>query len=214
MFDPARMRRYRVQDRGRPEDLWQPLYDRVNIATTVPATANFFAIARGGTATLIRGTATASVNKTTRDTNLETVGQLPAKGFQAVGISQHFIPATALPASASTNDVINDVQQLLHGGYMVWKTGDKTILEMPLHLVPGLTRIQGLAASAITSNNAVDYQIAAQNGSERGMYILRMPVTFQPFDTFTVSYNWDGTITLIQSFDIQFFFHGLTRRPT
>ena len=209
-MDPARMNRFRVQDRGRPEDLWQPLYDRVNIATTVPASVNFFSTARGGTATLIRNTGTSSINKTLRDTNLETSGQLPAKGFQARGLSMIIIPGTAAPDSASTDNIIHDVQQLLYNGYMEWKSGDKTILQLPLYNIPAYTHLEGLAA--LTNNS--ESLVAAQNTSERGMYVLGVPVTFQPFDTFTVQFNWDGTITLTQTFDIQFTFHGIMRRPT
>ena len=209
-MDPARMKRFRVQDRGRPEDLWQPLYDRANVATAVPASINFFSTARGGTATLIRNTGTSSINKTLRDTNLETSGQLPAKGFQARGLSQYFIPGTIAPDSASTDNILHDIQQLMNNGYMEWKAGDKTILQLPLYNIPAYTYIAGLAA--LTNNS--ESLVAAQNRSERGMYVLGVPVTFQPFDTFTVVYTFDGTLTLTQTFDIQFTFHGIMRRPT
>ena len=41
MNDPLNAQGFRTQRAEMPEDLWQPLYDRVNVATTVPATLGF-----------------------------------------------------------------------------------------------------------------------------------------------------------------------------
>lgn len=209
-MDPVRMRNYRVQDRGRPEDLWQPLYDRVNYAAAGANLATFFSTPRGGTATLIRAGVTSSVQKTTRDTNLDTAGQMPSRGFQARGISVAFIPASQDSAAATTDDVAEDINYIRYGGYLIWKVGDKTILELPIHLIPAYTILEGFAATTLNSASICN----AQPSNPRGMYVLGVPITFQPFDTFTVTMNWDGTVAVSQTFDIQLIFHGITRRPT
>ena len=102
------------------------------------------------------------------------------------------------------------MQALLFGGYLTWKVGDKTILECPLHLIPAYASIDGIA---MTTLNATSIG-AAQNKSARGTYPMGLPVTLQPFDTFTVTYTFDGSFSITQSNDIQFLFHGRVRRPT
>ena len=208
--DPARMKQFRVQDRGRPEDIWQPLYDRVNVATTVPAEVGFFATARGSTATLIRGTATTSAAKTTRDTNLDTPQQIPAKGFQARGLSTYFVAGDIDPDSANTDELVADIRKLIDNGYLEWKVGDKLILEIPIDLIPAYTAIYGFASTTRNSQAVVQ----AQPFSGRGLYVIGVPITFQPFVTFTLKYKFDGSITLAQTLDVKLYLHGVMRRPT
>jgi hypothetical protein len=210
-MDPLRLRQSRVQDRARPEDLWQPLYDRVNFPAAGAQTMSFFATPRGGVATLIRAGVTSSVNKTTRDTNLDTAGQIPAKGYQVRGLSMVLIPAAFTLQNANTDAIVKNMQDILFSGYMEWKVGDKTVIQLPLHMIPAYSSIQGVAST--TANNVSAYGI--QNRSDRGMYILGVPVALQPFDTFTVTFTFDGGPTSVaQSFDIQFLFNGVVRRPT
>ena len=86
-LDPLKAQPFRTQRSELPEDLWQPLYDRANIATTVPSSVAFFSTARGQSATLITGASAASKTKTYRDTNLDQPGVVPTKMFKFVGIS-------------------------------------------------------------------------------------------------------------------------------
>mgnify|MGYP001575307863 CR=1 FL=1 len=207
---PRDLVRSKVQDRSRPEDLWQPLYDKANYPAAGVGTLSFFATPRGGTATLIRAGVTSSIGKTTRDTNLDTAGQIPAKGYQVLGLSQVIIPVQTNPTSANSNRIIDDLHILLFGGYITWKVGDKTILECPLHLIPAYASIEGILSTTVNNSSIA----GAQNKSARGTYPMGLPVTLQPFDTFTVVYTFDGSPAITQSCDIQFLFHGRVRRPT
>ena len=204
--DPIGLSQYRVQDWNRPEDIAQPLYDRANYPAAGVGTLSFFAIARGGTATLVRAGVTSSVSKTSRDTNLDSVGQLTGRDYLAIGMSMAFIPVQEAYATANTNAIVDDIQRLLHGGWLEWKVGDKSVLLLPLHLIPSYTYLQGLA----TTTGAA----GVQNRAERGYYPLYPRVGIKRGTTFTVTLTFDGSPATVQSTDIFFSFHGVLRRPT
>ena len=51
--DPMKAQAYRTQRAELPEDLWQPLYDRVNYPAAGTSALGFFSSSRGQTATLL-----------------------------------------------------------------------------------------------------------------------------------------------------------------
>ena len=68
--DPLRAQGYRTQRAESPEDLWQPLYDRVNYPQAGATQLAFFSVPQGQAATLITGVAAAAAKvKDFRDTN-------------------------------------------------------------------------------------------------------------------------------------------------
>lgn len=204
--DPLKARQYRTQRPESPEDLWQPLYDRVNIATTPASTVSFFATPKGQSATLIVGTVTSSKTKTFRDTNIETANVIPSKLYKFVGFSLGFVHATR---SAATNAADRDL--VLDGGYLNIRFVDKDILFMPLL---GIPVINPFAAIATTANNTSIMGSNPGGGQGIPMYPLKVDLTLEPYTNFNVSLNFDGTLTLSGSLDVYFIFHAFQRRPT
>ena len=97
--DPMNANAYRTQRPESPEDIWQPLYDRVNVATSVPTNLSFFAVPRGQSATLIVGVAAATRTKDYRDTNMDNSNVVPSKLFKILGLSIAYLHTTAAPAT-------------------------------------------------------------------------------------------------------------------
>jgi len=42
---------------------------------------------------------------------------------------------------------------------------------------------------------------------------LGVPLTIDPYQQFSATLNWDGTVSLVQTFDIYLIMHGYVRRP-
>lgn len=210
--DPMNAAKFSVVNAAKPEDLCQPLYDRVNIATAVPTQVSFFSVQLGGTSTLIRGTAApAAVTKTRRDTNLDTSGVVPTKLYQFFGISVNYIPNSLAVSAAPTVSVGQDIQLLKNNGWIDFKIIDKPILQCPLHMIPETNPITAVAS---TANNSTVVGGGVISAVPFPMYKLGIPVTLNPFESFSFLINFDGTITLQQSYDIQIVLHSFMRRPT
>ncbi len=202
--DPINAQSFKTQRPNDPEDLWQPLYDRANVATTIPGQVSFFSTPKGQTATLIAGTATATVVKSYRDTNIENAGVVPTKLYQFIGISLAFVHATR---NAATNPT--DRTMVQDGGYLQFRIVDKDILYLPLIAVPVLNPI-----SAMTTNAG----IAADGGGGVGvaMYKFPVPITLNPYENFSLSANFTtaATLTLAVAMDMYVILHSFMRRPT
>lgn len=208
MRDPIAAQNYKTQRGDSPEDLWQPLYDRVNIATTVPSSLGFFSNAQGQTATLILATGAGSVVKGYRDTNIQNSNVVPTKLFKFVGISIGFVQ---VPTSAANATNILDRDLILQGGYLQFKIVDKDILYTPLINLP---TINPYAAVSTTANNT--NFVASNPGGGQGnlMYRLPIPITLNPYENFQVLVSWPQTTTLTTTMDMYVFLQGFMRRPT
>lgn len=207
--DPLKAQSFRTQRPESPEDLSQPLYDRVNVATTVPAQLSFFSVPKGQTATLIVSTAAVTTkSKTYRDTNMENAGVIPTKMFKVIGISTAIVHSTRQAvANAGDRAYVTD------GGYLQVRIVDKDLLFLPLIAVPVLNPI---AAVATTANASTMFADNPGGGVGSAMYRLPIPITINPYENFTVTVNYDrdNTITLGATLDMYMFFHSMMRRPT
>lgn len=210
--DPMRANQFSVVNAAKPEDLAQPLYDRVSCAsTTVPSQISFFSIQLGGTATLNRGTANAAVTKTRRDTNLDTSGVVPTKLYQFIGLSIAYIPQNTTVNSLLTKSVPSDINLLKNNGWLDFKIIDKPILQIPLLLIP---EAQPVNAVSSTENSMSVVSMGITSAVPFPMYKLGIPVTLNPFESFSVTMNFDGTLTTVNIMDIQIYLHAFMRRPT
>lgn len=205
--DPLRAQGFRTQAPERPEDLNQPLYDRVLYATAGTAgSLSFFSTALGGAATLNRGGTVAAVNKTFRDTNMGAAGVEPAKLHVFTGISVGFCPETI-----GHVNIPDDIEMIRENSYFEWKIVDKQILVLPLIMIPEVNPIR--AASSTVNNDTV---LAFVGGGGMPMYPLKPWVTLNPYENFTFTLKWDGTCATPSGndVDIYVFLHGFMRRPT
>ena len=209
VFDP----RFRTQRPEMPVDLWQPIYDRMNIATTVPSSIRFFSIPLGGSTTLIRGTASGTFNKTYRDTNWQTAGQDLNAAYEIHGIGKIYIPLQQAPTAAATASIVDDVLKLDYGGFLEFKTNNVQHAVMPLNLIPSPTSL-----SVSMSTTATNTTLVSGGGvtSIREWYMLQVPVVIEPGQTIEATLNWDtaATLTLAQTFDVYWIFAAYKRRPS
>jgi len=209
--DPMRASTYTVTNPSRPEDLAQPLYDRVEYPVAGTSQLSFFSTQLGQAANLITAGATSSKVKTRRDTNLDTSGVVPTKLYQFIGISIVFIPLQTINTAAATAKIGDDIMRLKNGGWLDFKIIDKPILQLPLPLIPESNPI----VSFSTTVNASTSLSGAQTGaSPFPMYKFGIPITLNPFESFSVTMNWDGTVTVNQEVDILLVLHAFMRRPT
>lgn len=205
--DPLAAQQYKTQRSDMPEDLWQPLYDRVNIATTVPSSISFFAVPRGQSASLITSASTAaSKTKTFRDTNMDSASVVPTKMFKFVGISIAFVHGTK---SATTNAADREI--ILNGGYLQFRIVDKDLLFLPLLALPELNP---QLAVATTANATTTVNVGSGGGAGIPMYKLPIPVTLNPYENFVLNFNFDATAALTGTLDMYTVLHGFMRRPT
>ncbi len=205
--DPMRAQGFRTQRAELPEDLWQPLYDRVNYVSATTTTIAFFANPKGSIASLITGIA-AAANKTKdyRDTNMENANVVPTKMFKFVGISIAFInqiPGTVTDAQ--------DRDRLRYNGFFRFRIVDKDLLFLPLVALP---EVNPFVVGASTANNVTIIGTAGGGGMNVPMYKLPIPITLNPYENFTVEMNWPTAVTLTNSIDMYVILQGYMRRPT
>jgi len=204
--DPLNSAAYRTQRSELPEDLWQPLYDRVNYAAAGASTLSFFSVSKGQTATLIRAGATGSFSKTYRDTNIDQPNVIPTKLFKFVGISIGFVHEDeGEPANPVDRDKIRS------GGYLHFRIVDKDILYLPLTCLPEVNPVVA-AATTVTATTII--ACAGGGGQNVPMYRLPVPITLEPYQNFLVEMLFDGTVALTKSVDVQLILQGFMRRPT
>jgi len=193
-----------VLDRSRPEDFVQPLYDRANIATTVPSSINFFSVPIGQTATLIRAATAGSVSKTRRDTNLEQAGIIPSRAVEIRGIAIGIVHSDRDGAANA-----QDRAFIVDGGWVKFVVaGSKTILEIPLLAIPIINDFQSVATTATTTT------INALSGPKAPYFKLNPAIALEANTNFSIEVGWDGTITLGGTCDMYMFLFGAMRRPT
>lgn len=139
--DPMKAQAYRTQRAELPEDLWQPLYDRVNYPAAGTSALGFFSSSRGQTATLLSTVAAgvwtaASKVKSFRDTNIENSNVVPTKMFKIVGVSVAF-----LHANQNDGNVTRDREIIRGGSFLQFRIVDKDIIFLPLVTIPEMNPV-------------------------------------------------------------------------
>ena len=211
--DPGQFARYRTQMREQPEDIWQPVYDRVNYASTGAFELIFFSQPIGASVTLLLpNSAPAAKVKTRRDTNLEQQGVIPTKAYKIHGFSLTIVPQQQLIGGANTPNIVDDVLRLLYGGFMEFRIVDKPYIYLPLHKIPATGQLRGAVATTATATTMVSAP-GGGTGAPRDIYWIGVPLTLDPYQNFSLRMQFDGSPALSQSYDLQFFFEGYMRRP-
>jgi hypothetical protein len=208
--DPLRAQGYRTQRAELPEDLWQPLYDRVNHPNAGVTQMSFFSVAKGGTATLITGVAAAAAKvKDYRDTNMENSNVVPTKMYKFVGISLAFIPQ--IPGGVTD---AADRDRIRNNSYFRFRIVDKDLLYLPLVALP---EVNPWVVASTTVNASTILGQAGGGGMNVPMYKLPVPITLNPYENFTCEINFSAAVALAtagQSVDIYVILQGFMRRPT
>ncbi len=187
----------------------QALYDRVNIASTIPTTAvQFFATPKGQNATIIRGSTATTYGKTIRDTNIETAGQTPQKAFLIVGISLDYIPISPANGTATSSYVTQDIMTLKNGASLEVRLVDSLIWQGPCKHIP--------AADPFTATS-LNASLASGASSQGGIPMLKFPesVLFPPNTNFTTIWTFDNptsAIALNATMDLLLTFWALMER--
>lgn len=205
--DPMRAQQYRTQRAEMPEDLWQPLYDRVNYPAAGTSALGFFSSSRGQSATLL-STVTAGVwtaatkVKTFRDTNIENSNVVPTKMFKVVGCS-----VGMLSANQNLTNVTRDREIIRGGSYLQFRIVDKDIIFLPLITIPEMNPVVTATANSVNGT-------AGGGGQNVPMYKFPIPITINPYENFTVQLNVDNSPPIDQTMDIYLMLHAYMRRPT
>jgi hypothetical protein len=206
--DPMKSQEYRTQRSELPEDLWQPLYDRVNYAAAGANQLSFFAIPKGQTATLLSTFATpqtwtaAAKSKTYRDSNIENSNVVPTKLFKTVGISWGMFHSVINSATNGT-----DREVLRQGGFLQFRIVDKDIIFLPLSLIP---EVNPFVATTVNAANV----FAGGGGQNVPMYKFPIPITLNPYENFTTLMVFDSSPAVNATLDVQTVLHAYMRRPT
>lgn len=205
--DPLSPRLFRTQRPSHPEDLWQPLYDRVHYPQAGTSELGFFSSPLGSTVTLITAGAAAAKTKTMRDTNMQNANVVPTKLFRFEGISMAYIHEN--PSVATNAD---DREELRNGGYLKFRIVDKDILVIPLLAIPELNPMLS-SSTTLTASTINNY---AGGGGRVAMYKLPIPIVLNPYESFQVTIHFDGTIALTtgETIDVLMMLQGYMRRPT
>lgn len=205
--DPLQAQKYKTQRANQPEDYYQPLYDRSNVATAVPTQVSFFATPRGQSATLLTTTAAAAAKvKTYRDTNMDSASVATTKLYKIVGISMAFFHQTkGLVTNSADREVITN------GGYLQFRVVDKDILYLPLVMIPEVNPVMALSTTANATSVA---GVGSGGGPGIPMFKLAIPVTINPFENFTFNFNFDTTTALAATMDVLIVLHAYMRRPS
>lgn len=213
--DPMKSQQYRTQRSELPEDLWQPLYDRVNYAAAGANQVSFFAVPKGQSATLLSTFAApqtwtaAAKGKTYRDTNIENSNVVPTKLFKTVGISWGMFHSVINSATNAT-----DREVIRQGGFLQFRIVDKDIIFLPLSLIPEVNpmvaAVGALAAGATTGINGY----AGGGGQNVPMYKFPIAITLNPYENFLVLLQFDNSPPVNTTMDIQCVLHAYMRRPT
>lgn len=203
-----------TQNLNNPEEFAIPLWDRVHYPAAGIGSVNFFSNAIGAQVTLLRSGVAVIVGKTKRDTNLSTPNQIAVNKRTVEGISLYFIPASVDPTATTTDDIAEDIQNVLNGGYVTFKIGEKLVFEAPLNLIPSFAGVSGVAATSTTAVTTTSSIVGVQNRTGSGIYPLRTPITLNPNSPFTFVCDFDGLVTVSQPFDLQICLHGVVLRPS
>lgn len=210
--DPINAQKYSTQRPYSPEDLAQPLYDRINYPAAGANQLRCFTQPLGSVVTLNQaGVALATKTKSYRDTNMDNAGVVPTKRYTFTGLSINFIPLQQTPTAANTNLIADDIMRLMNGGYIEFRIVDKPLLYVPLNVIPSSNPINSIAT---TQNNSTMMGTGALAAIPFPMFKFAIPITLNPYENFSFILNFDGVVTISQSTDIQVILHAFMRRPS
>ena len=204
---PAPMdRRYAVTS-GAKEVISEPVYDRVNIATAVPASISFFTQGISASVTLIRAGATATVAKTYRDTNLQTSGVLLDRAIDVRAIQIILIPLQHAAAGGATNDISDDKATLYEAGWLDLVPSSKP--RFRTSLAPFAFLDPDTSSTPATTTHTFS------RGPVGGMMLSlgEDAILIEKGTPFALTVYFDGAPTLVQTFDMQIFLWGYKERP-
>ena len=147
---------------------------------------------------MITFAASAAKTKTYRDTNIDNANVVPTKLFKFVGMSVAFCHQTeGIPDNPIDRDKIRN------GGYFTFRIVDKDILHLPMLSIPEMNPFvigTSLCGAAV--------------GLYQGVYRFPVPITLNPYENFSVSLDFDTSITVNNPVDIYVIMHAFMRRPT
>lgn len=210
--DPIQAQRYATQRPYSPEDLSQPLYDRVQYPAAGVNQLIFYAQQLGQIASLNQaGVINATKSKTYRDTNMDNGSVVPTKRYTFIGLAMNFIPVQQVANVAATVNIVDDVMRLLYGGYLEFRIVDKPLLYLPLTLVPSSLPFSAIAT---TANNSTLVGMGVSAAIPYPMYKFSIPITLNPYENFRFQCSWDGAVVIGQATDIQSVLHAYMRRPS
>jgi len=210
--DPINAQRYSTQRPYSPEDLAQPLYDRVNYPTAGATELRFFTQPLGSIVTLNQaGVALATKNKSYRDTNMDNAGVVPTKRYTFTGLSINYIALQQTYTVANTASIGDDILRLMNGGYIEFRIVDKPLLYVPLNMIPSSNPINSIST---TMNASTTMGTGALAALPFPMFKFAIPITLNPYENFSFIIRFDGAVTLTQSTDIQTVLHAFMRRPS
>lgn len=212
VFNP-KMRTYRPEQ---PEDLWQPIYDRMNYPVGGTTQIRFFSIALGGSTTLITAGTAAAKNKTYRDTNWQTSGADLNRAYEAHGVGVIFVPLQQAPAQTSnpaTPGIIDDMMRVLYGGWLNIETNNNRKFQLPLCLIPAPAMFKASVATTATNTTLVT---GGGVTSSRDFFMFNVPLVLEPGQTIDMTMNWDGTVALTtgNTMDIYLVLASYMRKPS
>lgn len=191
---------------GQFQDIYQPMWDRVNYPAAGSAQLTFFNIPVGQSATLIvAGVAGANV-KTFRDTSFESANILPTKALSCRGLGIKLIPLQQAVAGAATPSIMDDKMRLYSGGYLQWIIVDQVRLRLPLMEFRNLD-----PDFASTTANAVT--MAGASGVGMGDKYWLDPIDIPANTNINFTLVFSGPPTLIQTFDVVVTLACFERRP-
>lgn len=213
-YDPGRFGQFRTMMRELPEDVWWPLYDKVNYPSAGVGSLTFFSTPRGQNATLLRmgtttagETASATRAKTLMDSNVEQAGVLPTKAYKIYGLKMQYTGARVDFGGTNPHLTGSDKQILALAGVVEFRIIDKPYLQIPLADIPEPV---GMAYTAGGTTNTGGYW---GTGNPRDCYWLGVPLVLEPFQNFQIVITFDGSPILNRAMDVQLELQGMIRRP-
>lgn len=195
----------------RPEDLWQPIYDRMNYAAAGTTQIRFFSIPLGSSTTLITAGAAAAKNKTYRDTNWQTSGADLNRAYEAHGVGVIYVPLQQAVDGAASNDIIDDIAKLIYGGWLNIETNNNRKFQIPLCMIPSPAVLRASIATTATNTTMV---AGGGVSSSSDYFKLNVPLLLEPGQTIDITMNWDGTVSLTQTMDIYLVLAAYMRKPS
>ena len=164
------------------EPIVQPMYDRIELATTVVPENQFFAVPRG------------SGGKTSRDTNMDVASQLPNPKL-------FLILAQCLQFSENVADtaVFTDLRALLYNGWYQLFIGTKAYLQINIFALPSNWGI-GLSAATAVGGTALTFVTAHGKGPifKNG----EKSITIPPQQNFNATLSYPVTTTINVARDV------------
>lgn len=177
------------------EVIWQPQYDRQQIAASTAQTIQFF-----------RGQSSGNLLVT----NVSTQNMLPNPNiFSLYGISV-FVQQSLAGAGPSEADW----QRLNNECYFEFKLSGKTYVQTPFHMLPAAAGQTGLAVS--TENNTRILQLQNGLASQRNYYpvdINGSPVRIMAQQDFQATLTTTNTAAFSTPLYIWLYLHGALYRP-